>query len=114
MTIAGTGKSPSALVAGLVGEGRVTLAGASIPRLDPGALGRVMEKVEAPDAPIDECDAFLASYEHCLASLGPADVARARVAQTRASFVATRDKAARAALRQKCISNLAQLKTTCR
>lgn len=54
LALAGTGKSPSALVAGLVGEGQVTLAGASIPRLDPGALGRVMEKAEAPDAPIDE------------------------------------------------------------
>jgi hypothetical protein len=54
LALAGTGKSPSALVAGLVGEGQVTLAGASIPRLDPGALGRVMEKAGAPDAPIDE------------------------------------------------------------
>jgi hypothetical protein len=54
LAIAGTGKSPSALVAGLVGEGQVTLAGASIPRLDPGALGRVMEKAQALDAPIDE------------------------------------------------------------
>jgi hypothetical protein len=54
LTIAGTGKSPSALVTGLVGEGQATLAGASIPRLDPGALGRVMEKAQAPDASIDE------------------------------------------------------------
>jgi AsmA-like C-terminal region len=54
LALAGAGKSPSALVAGLVGEGQATLAGASVPRLDPGALGRVMEKAEAPDAPIDE------------------------------------------------------------
>ena len=54
LAIAGTGKSPSALVAGLVGEGQVSLAGASIPRLDPGALGRVMAKAQAPDATIDE------------------------------------------------------------
>jgi len=54
LAIAGTGKSPSALVAGLVGEGRVSLAGASIPRLDPGALGRVMEKDQSQDAAIDE------------------------------------------------------------
>ena len=54
LSIAGTGKSPSALVAGLVGEGQVSLSGASIPRMDPGALGRVMEKDQAPDAMIDE------------------------------------------------------------
>jgi hypothetical protein len=54
LAIAGTGKSPSALVAGLVGEGQVSLSGASIPRMDPGALGRVMEKDQAPDAMIDE------------------------------------------------------------
>ena len=54
LAVAGTGKSPSALVAGLVGEGQITLAGASIPRLDPGALARVMEKAQQPDAMIDE------------------------------------------------------------
>jgi len=54
LAIAGTGQSPSALVGGLVGDGLLTLAGVTIPRLDPAALARVMAKAEAPDAPIDE------------------------------------------------------------
>jgi hypothetical protein len=52
--LAGTGQSPNALISGLVGEGQATLAGVSIPRLDPGALARVVAKAQAPDAPIDE------------------------------------------------------------
>ena len=67
-----------------------------------------------PDEPIQECDLFLASYEQCLGTLGPASVARARVEQTRAAFASTHGTAPRAALRQKCIDNLTQLKTTCR
>jgi len=72
---------------------------------------------ESPaDEPIEECDAFLGAYEHCLDSLGPASIAQARVEQTRAGFVAQagHGEAARAALRQKCADNLSQLKTTCR
>jgi hypothetical protein len=52
--LAGTGPSANALIAGLVGEGHATLTGASIPRLDPGALARVVAKAQAPDAAIDE------------------------------------------------------------
>ena len=66
------------------------------------------------DEPIPECDAFLASYEHCLESLGPLDIARGRVEQSRASFESVHGEAARAELRQKCADNLVQLKKTCR
>jgi uncharacterized protein involved in outer membrane biogenesis len=54
LAFAGTGQSPSALIAGLVGEGQVETAGIAIARLDPGALGRVLAKASAPDAAIDE------------------------------------------------------------
>ncbi len=54
LAFASTGQSPSALVAGLVGEGQVQTAGAVIPRLDPGALGRVLANDQTPDARIDE------------------------------------------------------------
>lgn len=65
---------------------------------------------------IQECDAYLTAYEHCLNSLGPAQIAQARVEQTRAGFAtqAARGEAARAALRKQCVGNLAQIKTTCR
>ena len=68
------------------------------------------------DEPIEECEAFLASYEHCLASLGPARIAQARVEQTRSAFraQAAAGDTARSNLRQKCVANLADLKTTCR
>ena len=51
---ASSGSSPAALVAGLVGQGRLTLSGASLPRLDPGALDRVLAKADSLDALIDE------------------------------------------------------------
>lgn len=54
LVFAGAGLSPSALVAGLVGEGQVEIAGLTIARLDPGALGRVLAKAQAPDAAIEE------------------------------------------------------------
>jgi hypothetical protein len=54
LDFAGTGASPAALMGGLVGQGEAQLAGAAIPRLDPGALGRVMAKAAGPDARIDE------------------------------------------------------------
>lgn|SRR5487761_2013238 len=76
--------------------------------------GRHAADVAQVDEPIDECEAFLASYAHCLGTLGPAAVAQARVEQTRAAFAATHGVAPRAALRQKCVDNLTQLKTTCR
>jgi hypothetical protein len=64
--------------------------------------------------PIPECDAFLASYQHCLEKLGPPAIAQARIAQTRAAFDATQGTTARTALRKTCAQNLSQLSTTCR
>jgi hypothetical protein len=69
---------------------------------------------EEADESIQECDAFLASYQHCLETLGPVETARARVAQTRTGFDATHGHAARTALRKSCADNLSRLKTTCR
>jgi hypothetical protein len=54
LTFAGAGRTPSALVAGLVGDGRIETAGMTIARLDPSALARVLAKAQAPDAAIDE------------------------------------------------------------
>jgi hypothetical protein len=54
LTFASTGQSQSALAAGLVGEGQVQTTGLEIPRLDPGALSRVLARTQAPDARIDE------------------------------------------------------------
>jgi uncharacterized protein involved in outer membrane biogenesis len=51
---AGSGQSTDALVAGLAGSGRVRLAGAQIPHLDQGALGRIIEKAQAQDYAIDQ------------------------------------------------------------
>ncbi len=77
-----------------------------------GGTGAAAENDETPA----ECEAFAAAYEHCLGTLGPEQIAKARVEQTRASFVAqaSRGEAARAALRAQCSANLAQIKSTCR
>ena len=71
---------------------------------------------EAKAEPIPQCEAFLSAYEHCLDALGPSDIARARVEQTRAALTTqlSGGTAARAALREKCADNLSQLRTTCR
>ena len=54
MDFASTGQSASALVAGLAGNGQIRVSGARIPRLDQGALGRIVEKAQSPDYAIDE------------------------------------------------------------
>jgi hypothetical protein len=54
LAFAGAGQNPSALLAGLVGEGQIETAGVTVPHLDPGALNRVLAKAQAPDAMIDE------------------------------------------------------------
>lgn len=54
LDLAGTGVSPATLMTDLVGQGEVQLDGATIPRLDPDALSRVVSATEASDAPIDE------------------------------------------------------------
>ncbi len=51
---AASGASPSQLVAGLVGEGRLTVSRLMLPRADPDALDRVMAKAEIAGAAIDE------------------------------------------------------------
>jgi len=61
MDFATTGSSPSALIAGLVGQGEARFAGLKLPRLDPGALARVLAKAQAPEALIDETN-----IEHAL------------------------------------------------
>jgi hypothetical protein len=81
------------------------------------ACGGSHAAAEVQDAgPIEECEAFVASYQSCLGSLGPADIAQARAEQTRAGLAAqaTRGPEARAALREKCVANLSRLRTTCR
>ena len=54
LAFASTGQSPMALAAGLVGEGQAQTSGLVIPRLDPGALSRVLAKAQTPDPRIDE------------------------------------------------------------
>ncbi len=54
MDFAATGQSPSALIGGLAGTGQIRLSGARIPRLDQAALGRIVEKAQSLDYPIDE------------------------------------------------------------
>lgn len=51
---ASTGQSVDALIAGLAGTGRVRLDGMRIPRLDQGALGRIVEKAQSSDYAIDQ------------------------------------------------------------
>ena len=54
MDFASTGQSAGALVAGLAGTGQIRLAGAQVPHLDQGALGRIVEKAQSPDYAIDQ------------------------------------------------------------
>ena len=54
LEFAATGQSASALVAGLAGTGHIRMSGVRIPRLDQGAVGRIVEKAQSPDYPIDE------------------------------------------------------------
>jgi uncharacterized protein involved in outer membrane biogenesis len=54
LEFAATGQSAGALVAGLAGTGHIRTSGARIPRLDQGAVGRIVAKAQSPDYPIDE------------------------------------------------------------
>ena len=54
LTFAGSGDSLGALIGGLAGEGRIELRGAATPRLDPGALTRVLARAQSGDIGIDE------------------------------------------------------------
>lgn len=53
---AATGQSEAALVAGLAGSGHIELAGAELPRLDPGALDRVVAAAQASGFDIQNAD----------------------------------------------------------
>jgi hypothetical protein len=52
------------------------------------------------------------ALEHCFGNLGPPEIARARVAQARASLETQRKHASTASVRQQCVTGLAQM--TCR
>ncbi|MGA2044074.1 MAG: AsmA family protein [Roseiarcus sp.] len=54
MNFATSGQSAAALVAGVAGTGRIRLAGARIPRLDQDALGRIIDRAQSSDYPIDQ------------------------------------------------------------
>ena len=54
LTFAGSGDSLGALIGGLAGEGKIELRAAATPRLDPGALTRVLARAQSGDIGIDE------------------------------------------------------------
>jgi AsmA family len=54
MDFASIGQSSGALVSGLAGTGQIRLAGARVPHLDQGALGRILDKAQSPDYAIDQ------------------------------------------------------------
>jgi hypothetical protein len=54
MNFATSGQSAAALVAGVAGTGRIRLAGARIPHLDQDALGRIIDRAQSSDYPIDQ------------------------------------------------------------
>jgi hypothetical protein len=70
---------------------------------------------EQPEVGIEECESFVASYERCLGTLGPAALAKARAAQVRAQMneQMSSGRVARPTLRNKCSENLSRLKATC-
>jgi hypothetical protein len=56
LSFAGAGASPSALAAGLVGEGQVETNGVAVAKLDPDALGRALAKAQTADAGLDQAN----------------------------------------------------------
>ena len=54
LSFAGSGQSVAAVIGSLAGEGRISLRGASVPHLDPGALTRVLARPQGADTQIDE------------------------------------------------------------
>jgi uncharacterized protein involved in outer membrane biogenesis len=62
LNFAGSGQSASGLIGNLAGQGEIKLEGVKAPHLDPGALGRIVDKAEEPDYPIDQTN-----IEHALA-----------------------------------------------
>jgi hypothetical protein len=84
-----------------------------------GACGGHAKSKGSPETtgPIEECDAYVAEYAHCLGNLGPERIASARAEKTRVALAAQITEAegapARAAIRQKCVTNLSRLTATC-
>jgi len=62
LNFSGSGQSISGLIGNLAGQGDIKLDDVRAPHLDPGALGRIIDKAEAPDYPIDQTN-----IEHALA-----------------------------------------------
>jgi uncharacterized protein involved in outer membrane biogenesis len=56
MDFADTGQSANGLSGGLAGAGHIQLMGAQLPRLDPDALSRVVDKAQAPGFEIENVD----------------------------------------------------------
>ena len=54
LEFAAIGQSASALVAGLAGTGHIRMSGLRVQRLDQGAVGRVVERAQSSDYPIDQ------------------------------------------------------------
>jgi uncharacterized protein involved in outer membrane biogenesis len=54
MDFASSGQSASALISGLAGTGQFRLTGARLPHLDQDAIGRIVEKAQSSDYPIDQ------------------------------------------------------------
>jgi len=53
-SFATSGDSVGALIGGLAGEGKIDLRGATVPRLDPAALTRVLARAQSGDVSIDQ------------------------------------------------------------
>jgi hypothetical protein len=81
------------------------------------ACGSHAKKDAQDDTPIEECTAFVAAYEHCIATLAPANIAQARADQARAGIAgeiaAAQGETAREALRRRCSDNRTNLQATC-
>ena len=82
LDVAGTGPSPDSLMAGLAGDGSVSIAGARMPRLDPGSLDRVAKAFDVDGVTVDDDavrDALNAALDRGALALGdltaPATVA---------------------------------------
>jgi uncharacterized protein involved in outer membrane biogenesis len=53
---ADTGQSPNALIGGLAGSGHIQTTGAQLPRLDPDALSRVVDKAQSDGFNVENVD----------------------------------------------------------
>ncbi len=84
LTFAGSGKSPTALVASLAGQGLLTMESFEIAQLDPGALGAVLATASNPPPDETKTAALLAS----LFARGPLALARVEAPMTLVAGIA--------------------------